>query len=829
MTDRKVKLVLGGLLHDIGKVIYRQGDDRSKHSQSGYTFLKEEVQLEDCDILNSVRYHHADAMKNAKIDKDSLAYIVYIADNISSAADRRKKDSEDSGFEVSMPLQSVFNILNLNKEEKYYEPKTLDEKDNINYPISEKRKFDESFYTKVKENLKDNLKGLEWTQEYTNSLLEILEANLSYVPSSTAKNEMADISLFDHLKLTAAVSSCILEYLDEQKITDYREKLYVKSNNFYEEKAFLLCSMDISGIQDFIYTITSKNALKTLRARSFYLEIMMEHIIDCLLYALHLSRANLIYSGGGHCYILLPNTEKSKTAIEDYMKKLNQWFLNTFQISLYIAWGYEPCSVNMLKNEPDGSYEQIFKAISEKISKRKSHRYSIQDMQFLNGKEYGDYTRECKVCKRIAEVNGEGICPICGAIERFSKNILQEEFFTVSLKESEGALPLPGGYYLTSDNESTLKKKMQQDDYFVRAYSKNRMVTGKHIATKLWVGDYTDKRTFEEYAYDSEGIERLGILRADVDNLGQAFVSGFANPHNQNRYVTLSRTATLSRQLSLFFKHHINRILTDSVYSIDGKPRDSRKATICYSGGDDLFIVGAWNEIIELAIDIRRSFEQYTQGTLTLSAGIGIYEEGYPISAIAKEVADMEESAKTLPGKNAVTIFPDGVYHKIVKESGEDSFICDGTYSWQEFEQEVLQEKYQHLCCFFEMVEERGKNFLYNLLELIRSKCNKIDSDDLVQLYQNKCDKAKYNDLLKSIQNKGDKINFARYVYILSRLEPDRDASNEQKEAYQKFSKKMYEWYRGKNADTDCRHLKTAMNLYAYLKREKEGITDADK
>lgn len=41
--------------------------------------------------------------------------------------------------------------------------------------------------------------------------------------------------------------------------------------------------MDISGIQNFIYSIGDKGALKGLRARSFYLEIMMEHIIDELL------------------------------------------------------------------------------------------------------------------------------------------------------------------------------------------------------------------------------------------------------------------------------------------------------------------------------------------------------------------------------------------------------------------------------------------------------------------------------------------------------------------------------------------------------------------
>ncbi|MCM1047130.1 MAG: type III-A CRISPR-associated protein Cas10/Csm1 [Clostridiales bacterium] len=804
MTDREVKLVLGGLLHDIGKVIYRQGDDGRKHSQSGYDYLKDEVQSGewDADILNCVRYHHAEALKGADIEDNALAYIVYLADNIASAADRRQKDSEDAGFEKAMPLQSVFNILNKNTEEKYYEPKTLDPKDGINYPTSEKRAFDEAFYTQIKVRLTDNLRGLEWSREYVDSLLEVLEANLSYVPSSTARNEMADISLYDHLKLTAAVASCIMEYLDVQGETDFRERLYVNGKAFYEEKAFLLYSMDISGIQDFIYTITSKNALRTLRVRSFYLEVMMEHIIDCLLQKLHLSRANLIYSGGGHCYLLLANTEKTILIVEQYMKELNQWLLDTFYISLYVAWGYAACSANMLKNNPQGSYEQIFKTLGEKLSGQKSHRYSAKDIKMLNAGTQGDYTRECVVCKRIAKVNENGLCPICSAIEGFSRNILNDSFFTVTLQESENALPLPGGYYLTSDNKESLRSKMERDDCFVRAYGKNEMYTGKHVAAKLWVGDYAARGvdgalgTFEEYAGASEGIRRIGVMRADVDNLGQAFVSGFANPENQNRYVTLSRTATLSRQLSLFFKCHINKILSEGCYRIGKYTHSKRNAVICYSGGDDLFIVGAWNEIIEIAMDLRESFQKYTQGTLTLSAGIGVYAPGYPISAIASEVAGMEEGSKALPEKNAVTLFPDGSSHEVLGGAGKKIIVSDGTYSWQEFEQKVLNEKYRHISEFFETSDERGKNFMYNLLELIR--------------------------------NRGDKINFARYVYLLSRLEPDKDATPEQKDAYRKFSTRMYQWYQGENAEADCRHLKTAMNLYVYLTREKEETEDGE-
>lgn len=792
MTDREISLALGSLLHDIGKVIYRQSGEKKKHSQSGYEFLKDEVGFaaDNQEVLDAVRYHHADAIKSAALKKDSLAYIVYMADNIASAADRRKTDSVDAGFEMTMPLQPVFNILNGNKQNFYYEPKTMDEKDGINYPTAEKRPFDQYFYTKVKNNLLNNLKGMkgaECLQEYLNSLLEVMEGNLSYVPSSTAKDELADISLYDHVKLTAAVSACIYAYLQEKGIEDYHKKLFLDGKSFYQENVFVLYTMDISGIQDFIYTIASKNALKTLRARSFYLEIMMEHIIDCFLDELNLFRANLIYSGGGHCYILIPNTKKALTTAEKYMEKLNQWLMEQFHISLYVGSGFAVCSSDSLKNVPQGSYKQIFREISTLISKNKSSRYSAEDIRWLNSMKVKHYTRECKVCKRIEQVDEEGVCSVCRAIEKFSKNILYDKFFTVTLKADEYALPLPGGYYLVSDNEESLKKKMQYDDYFVRTYSKNKMYTGRHIATKLWVGDYTTGKTFEEYAVEAEGIKRIGIIRADVDNLGQAFVAGFESPENHDRYMTLSRTATFSRQLSLFFKFHINQILSEGVYSLgEGKGR-ARNATIVYSGGDDLFIVGAWDEIIELAVDIRKDFKCYTQGTLTLSAGIGVYSPGYPIRAIAQEVAELEEkskeySSKDSSEKNAVTLFPEG------------QSPMDGTYSWDGFEQQVIGEKYQAIYDFFTVSEDRGMNFLYNLLELIR--------------------------------NKKEKINFARYVYILSRLEPEKTASPEQKEAYQKFSKKMYQWI---GNDEDSRQLKTAMNLYVYRRREAEGAEDEIK
>lgn len=40
---------------------------------------------------------------------------------------------------------------------------------------------------------------------------------------------MEDISLYDHMKITAALAQCIEHYLVENQIKNYREKLMMKT------------------------------------------------------------------------------------------------------------------------------------------------------------------------------------------------------------------------------------------------------------------------------------------------------------------------------------------------------------------------------------------------------------------------------------------------------------------------------------------------------------------------------------------------------------------------------------------------------------------------
>lgn len=778
MQDNLYAVTVGGLLHDIGKILYRNGDGR-RHPESGYDFLKNEAGISNKEILRQVRYHHADGLKNSNLPQDSLAYITYIADNIASAADRRKNGGTEYGFSREMPLGSIFNLLNGHEENLNFQPRLLNAQELINYPTDSSVQYTETFYSECRNRLLKTVRSLELTDAYVNSLLMTLEAVFTYVPSSTSKEEVADISLYDHSKLTAALGACILLYLQEQGRTNFQEALFAHAKDFYEENVFLLYSMDISGIQDFIYTIADDGALKSLRARSFYLELLMENLVDTVLSRAELSRANCIYCGGGHAYLLLPNTERVRSTVNTFERDTNQWFLDTFGTELYLAGGYAECSANDMKNEPEGSYAQMFQTVSSEISARKLHRYTAEQLFALNRHTKGGNVRECSVCRRTDRLTDGEKCSICAGIKDFSSRIQQDKFFVVTASADQSAfLPLPGNCRLASEpSEERLRSRMKSDGGYLRSYSKNELYTGRELATRLWVGDYQNGDSFQALARSAGGIPRLAVLRADVDNLGQAFVKGFESEKYGQRYVTLSRTATFSRSLSLFFKLHINQLLKRGEYSLEVEDTAeaepiARKATIVYSGGDDVFVIGAWDDIVGFAVDLHDALEQYSQGTLTISAGIGLYPEKYPVAAMARQTGELEEQSKAYPGKNAVTLF-----------NGEN------TYPWEIFINGVLEEKYTVIRDFFQTTDQYGKSFLYRLLELMRNHLNG-----------------------------GAKINLARYAYLLARMEPKDNAGEDVKAKYREFSRKMYAWMQD---DEQCRQAITAIYIYVYTIREK--------
>ena len=109
-----LQATFGGLLHDTGKVVYRAGGQSGSHSAQGYQFLKGVLPGPDwAPILDCVRYHHAKELRGVQksLPSTSPAWIVYLADNLSAAADRREIEGESSQFRRDLPLNSVFTHL----------------------------------------------------------------------------------------------------------------------------------------------------------------------------------------------------------------------------------------------------------------------------------------------------------------------------------------------------------------------------------------------------------------------------------------------------------------------------------------------------------------------------------------------------------------------------------------------------------------------------------------------------------------------------------------------------------------------------------------------
>ena len=831
MKEKEI-LIKGALLHDIGKVCYRAMKKRINHSKLGGDFLEQYLKPneETERLLNCVRYHHKDYLQKAKLDKNDLAYIVYEADNIASGMDRRENEGEEKGFDPKLNLDSIFSVFYSDKEIQVVNKYPLIYKDinkAFNYPRKDISLATNSNYEALLNKIKSHFITKDISQISINQLLQIIEEGFSYVPSSTNRAEVCDISLYVHSKITSAVASCMKLYFDEQQIQDYKKYCFNSGSKiFRNEKIYLLISGDISGIQDFIYTIPSKGALKTLRGRSLYIDLLLEEFIDEYLEQIGLSRANVLYSGGGHFYILapnIPNIKKKKKAIDKLQAKMNRWLMENIGINLYLAIGTAECSANnLMKSEAQGN---LFAIVNKKLKDDKTIRYS-KDEDFLEHifnveKEKDTAKKECNICHNLVDKlwkynsDEEIACEFCLNLYKLGQDILTQDLvFVISEEKIDGGIKIFGKdkdlymYAVNIEDIDMFKGKI------LRIYSKNNLLEND-LAIRLYLADYSAKNendevmTFDDLAKSScktdKGIKRLGVLRLDVDDLGIAFSSGFVSDKDKIednlRYATLSRYADLSKDISMFFKVAINKICAGdltgcvdfeekafNIFGIAKAPK--RKVNIIYAGGDDLFLVGAWDEVLEVAIDINRAFKQFTNGKLTLSAGMAMFSPTYPISKMAEIAGLLVQMSKSKKDKNSIALF--GMETNL-KANGQ--LECKHIYTWTDFEMKVCKEKMNYLLARLSFDGDKfnklsvGKSLIYRLM-------------DLIQLADE------------------DKLNIARFAYVLARMQPKQDKDEQKRKVYEDFVSKMYQWI---NNNEDKKQLATALNLLVYYLRDKRS------
>lgn len=797
--NRTFETMQACLLCDFGEILCRAQIGEGRPEQRGAWYFRERLPHS---IAEAIRYCREVEPPSIPLADDAIACVVHVARRIALGNEESSGTVSDRPSQSHKALESIFNHLNHSKGQAYFAAEWTG--GGIQYP-SRAAQNSEDAYKLILERWEETLDGQAFEPSHSNTLLESLERCFSYVPAPGYDRGRCDVSFFHHSKAVAAIGCCLERWLTGRGIVNCREALFSSNTSLMEAEPFVLFSLDLSGIQSFIYTISNKGALKGLRVRSFYLSMLMEHIADMILEACQLCRVNLIYSGGGRAHLLLPNDGLCVERAEEVVRLTNDFLREHYDAALFLACGCAKATVKQLSSA-DGSaqgFSELFRAASRGISQQKLQRYGADELLELNRKDKQRASdRECAICGRsgLLQPHGENemVCETCGRLERFS-NTLTEDNLLLAVKRtgSDTAIPLPGGLWLTPTDA------MSQSDDSVRMYC----INGDHafVPDCVWLhmGNYRaansdgSAMTFEQLAEASSGVKRLGVLRADVDNLGMLFASGLAvaedaNPH---RFETLPRYMALSSAMTAFFQREINRIIGQikTTWIPDGKPSDPRRVSIVYSGGDDVFLVGAWNEVLDAGLALQEAFTRYTGGGVTLSAGLGLFTPHEPVGAMADITAELEESAKLIKDgqKNAVALFAPVA-------PGQNDVSCD--FHWDELRGNIIGEKVQLLCRIFEDTfskeQEAGNAFLYQVLIHLRD----VDSNS---------------------------IAIARLAYLLARHAPEvkRNADEREKERvkrYVAFSKSVYQWALDREEN---RALQAAILLHVYSHR---GERDSD-
>ena len=366
---------------------------------------------------------------------------------------------------------------------------------------------------------------------------------------------------------------------------------------------------DLSGIQKFLYTISSKKAAVSLKGRSFYLQKYMENTCDGLKTVVldaGSQTANAIYCSGGKFYMLADYSPEIVTAIDEYtiQVKTSLWEEHKGQLGINIA--YVPFTEN-----PDGTVECdglecVKPGILWKIVNADFYQQKNQKCKDFLQSEFASFFEPIPV---------GGIPKVCAVT-----GIESADCVLIDLGSDTKSYVLP-----SVDKQIKLGEELRKVNHF---------------------------RTFEEYAGDTD----LGILRMDVDGLGKRFIEGFDSIGEYQRF---------SVRLVDFFEKEVQKIQQEPSF------RDY--LNIIYAGGDDIFIVGRWDKVIDMAERIHKETEaRFKSDGISISGGVAVVQPRFPIAKAAQLAGEAESAAKSFRGgeKNAFHMLG-----KTVSWDGEFEFV----------------------------------------------------------------------------------------------------------------------------------------------------------
>ncbi len=671
--ERIYKTALAGLLHDIGKFGQRAGEvgtnGKKDHPAVGDRFVSQHVPGKWRGALAPVGWHHGDPDHKGRLDGLGFPVkVVALADRLS--AGERDQQEKDPGRPQQMI--SIFSRIKLNGKardrETYLPLAHLELVGDALFPrlkadpseerVKRYRALWDEFCREV------DAIGAQNTDltSYLESILHLLRRYTWAIPSAYYYAQ-PDVSLYEHLHTTAALSACFARQWGngaDHEVDSLLDAIHGKDTDDWPDqpKVAGLLAGDISGIQNFIYGIHNpKKATAVLRARSFYIQMLSEAAARFILRRLDLPITNALYVGGGGFTLIVPPLDEEQ--VTGLSREINQTLLRAHGSKLYLGIGYVPMAP---RDFGRGGISRIYERLATKLDSKKAHRFvelSTEGVRDLFAPQGGESKAICSICGR--EVRQDELepdpeeeelrwCPSCMAFRRLGDKLRQADYLRISKVEPsplEDAIPTWNEVFLTLGFDFAVGSyPLNPPDgvhrsvlFGLRDEAKpvpmaNTAIGRRFIVNIVPTGDNDEIKHFGILAHESDGVPYLGILRMDMDNLGKIF------SRSLGEHDSLSRRATLSFLLSAFFEGWVGKIAAETgkgqLYSV-------------YSGGDDLFFAGSWDVAVALARRIRRDLELFTsRPDLGISGGMVLVHEKYPLYIAAEDAEIAESSAKHL-------------------------------------------------------------------------------------------------------------------------------------------------------------------------------------
>jgi hypothetical protein len=319
------------------------------------------------------------------------------------------------------------------------------------------------------------------------------------------------------------------------------------------------------------------------------------------------------------------------------------------------------------------SYSQVLRDLGEKLEARKRDRLREEVME-LGFEALGPFEpelEECGVCHvesdvveslrdDVEEERKVNACPMCKALYELGGDLrgLRKVWMAEDTINGFRSIPLPFGKLLwkgagSDDGQAPGTGIVLANNWDMRSY-------GSPDDYGFDYPRYREGDDFLDLAKRSCGEHWLGVLRMDVDNLGSIFREGISEEER-----SFSRISVLSRMMNKYFRQILPRVLRglDDGYehfTVIVDPLFPRALEVVYAGGDDLFIVGAWDQLLEAAFDIRRTFGLYVcdNPVLHISGGMVIGRHDHPLHDLARLAEAAEKRAKRIDaGKDRIDLF----------------------------------------------------------------------------------------------------------------------------------------------------------------------------